>query len=296
MKALLALLLACPASAAVSARAVTRPSAPVVAPAPSLSAPGTLSVPALAPAAFAAPTLSPSPALAPAAAAPAAAPQISAQAQIESVGAAVAPKEGASAPEAALSSAFDGGSTPKADAPAVSALAQSHAAAELSLSRAHAARFEKPVERSWRARAWETGELAMTSLPFHIGAALSSYWVPEAWSGAGQAAVWTAAGAALVHHLRGLRSTVVGGWQASHDQKYRVGYDGRIRDVRGQKYGSDRYEEYAPGAVSRRERLVVYAAMMLSAVPWLSGLGWASAGSFMGLAGLGVLVAMRRRG
>lgn len=294
MKALLALLLACPASAAVSVRAVTRATASSVAPAPSLSAPAALGAPSLAPAALSVPALTPSPVLAPSVAAPAAAPEVAAQAQVEKIADAIAPKDGASAPEAALSSAFDGGSAPKTEAPAVSALAQSHAAAELSLSRAHAARFPKPVERSWRARAWETGELAMTSLPFHLAAGLATAWLPASWSGVGQAAVWTAAGAALVHTLRGLRSTVVGGWQASHDQKYRVGYDGRVRDVRGHKYGTDRYEEYAPGAVSRREKLVIYAAMMLSAVPWLSGLGWASAASFMGLAGLGVLAAMRK--
>src|SRR5206468_9469794 len=52
------------------------------------------------------------------------------------------------------------------------------------------------------------------------------------------------------------RRRIVGGWQASHDQKYRVDpSNGELKDVRGHKYGEDRYEEYEDGAVSAGERL-----------------------------------------
>lgn len=52
------------------------------------------------------------------------------------------------------------------------------------------------------------------------------------------------------------RNRVVGGWQASHDQRYRVDPStGVLKDVRGHKYGEDRYEERQPGPVGAGERL-----------------------------------------
>lgn len=146
-------------------------------------------------------------------------------------------------------------------------LAEKHAAAELSAYRAHAQRFPKAVETGWSKRAWEIAEVGAVSLPFHI-ASLIALANGSPWAPAIQAAIWSLGHFAFTHRLADLRSTVVGGWQASHDQKYRVGQDGRMRDVRGHKYGSDRYEEYAPGPVSTREKLALASASAAAAVLW----------------------------
>ncbi|MBI4422588.1 MAG: hypothetical protein HY554_02610 [Elusimicrobia bacterium] len=68
---------------------------------------------------------------------------------------------------------------------------------------------------------------------------------------------WAFGAGVLRDTLASSRRVVVGGWQASHDQKYRHGYDGQLRDIRGRKYGEDRYEEWAPGPTSSRQRLVL---------------------------------------
>lgn len=85
-------------------------------------------------------------------------------------------------------------------------------------------------------------------------------------------ALWWGASEAMASMLAQSRRTVVGGWQASHDQRYRVDPNtGNLRDVRGHKYGSDRYEEYAPGRVGPTERIL---AATLSAA---MGLLWVGA-------------------
>jgi hypothetical protein len=80
------------------------------------------------------------------------------------------------------------------------------------------------------------------------------------------------------------RRRVVGGWQASHDQKYRVDpSNGRLKDVRGHKYGDDRYEEYEDGPVSAGERLWARAAGTLLGAVMLSAWSGPSALLFSGV-------------
>ena len=68
----------------------------------------------------------------------------------------------------------------------------------------------------------------------------------------------------------GIDFVTVGGWQASHDQKYRIDPStGKLRDIRGHKYGSDRYEEYAPGPVGPRATVLIAAAAILGAAAFI---------------------------
>lgn len=86
------------------------------------------------------------------------------------------------------------------------------------------------------------------------------------------AAVWYGASEGMVGALADARRTVVGGWQASHDQAYRVDPNtGLMRDVRGRKYGEDRYEEYAPGKVSAAEKLWAAALSAGMGLLWVGG-------------------------
>jgi hypothetical protein len=86
------------------------------------------------------------------------------------------------------------------------------------------------------------------------------------------AAVWYGASEGMASTLADARRTVVGGWQASHDQSYRVDPNtGLLRDVRGRKYGEDRYEEYAPGKVSTTERLLAAALSAGMGLLWVGG-------------------------
>lgn len=79
---------------------------------------------------------------------------------------------------------------------------------------------------------------------------------------------WGLGGSALIGHLGDMRSIVIGGWQASHDQRYRVDWSsGKLRDVRGHKYGEDRYEERERGPVSKNESII------LNSVSFAAGLG-----------------------
>lgn len=100
---------------------------------------------------------------------------------------------------------------------------------------------------------------------------------------------------AMFDQLGGLRGRVVDGWQASHDQRYRVGGDGQLRDVRGHKYGADRYERYAPGPVGRTASILIRSAAVAAGAVWLSGVGltgWALYAAVF--AGLEILAARQR--
>lgn len=141
-----------------------------------------------------------------------------------------------------------------------------------------------------KVRAFEFVETAMHG----GGAALLSFFIASALGATFPLLVGPAMGltshvasAAMFDHLGGLRGKVVDGWQASHDQRYRVGGDGQLRDVRGHKYGSDRYERYAPGPVGRTASFLIRAAAAASGAAWLSGAGlggWALyAAVFIGL-------------
>ncbi len=127
------------------------------------------------------------------------------------------------------------------------------------------------VRIPFRQRYNETIELGGTSLGMQVltgivHLALGAHASFPAIAGA----LWMLFGASLITQLRTLRGVLVGGWQASHDQKYRVDTStGRLRDVRGRKYGEDRYDVYAPGPASTRERAVIDAASFLFGLPWV---------------------------
>ena len=195
---------------------------------------------------------------------------IAAQAQLSETVLALTPQPGQAAPntEAVSRSFFDGTAAAK------------QSAEELSVTAAAVSAPRIPL----RQRAWETAELAVASVPPHLFAAMASgLTYGKAGYPVVMAAVWHASAEALAAHLGTLRQKVVGGWQASHDQKYRVGGDGRLRDVRGHKYGSDRYEEYAAGAVSAKERLKIAAAMTAMGLLWTYSSGLTASLTFAGL-------------
>jgi hypothetical protein len=67
---------------------------------------------------------------------------------------------------------------------------------------------------------------------------------------------------------------IFGGWQSSHDQKYRTSYlDGSLKDIRGRKYGEDRWDEYAKGALSRTEDFVLRGLSSLAGLMFLADAG-----------------------
>jgi hypothetical protein len=85
-----------------------------------------------------------------------------------------------------------------------------------------------------------------------------------------EGAFWALAGVEFLRYLAALRGVRVGGWQASHDQKMRTDYGtGQLRDIRGRKYGEDRFDVYAPGPVSTRERWTITAAALALGLPWV---------------------------
>ncbi|MDE2142465.1 MAG: hypothetical protein KGJ84_08655, partial [Elusimicrobia bacterium] len=120
-------------------------------------------------------------------------------------------------------------------------------------------------------RAAETAELGVMAAGFQlvtglIFLALGAHAAFPALAGA----LWVLAGGELIKQLGNLRSVVVGGWQASHDQKMRTDYGtGKLIDIRGHKYGEDRYDQTAPGPVSMRERLTSHAAAFALGLPWV---------------------------
>lgn|GEM_PF-1831536 len=104
---------------------------------------------------------------------------------------------------------------------------------------------------------------------------------------------WAWGGAEMIRSLGKIRATIVGGWQASHDQKMRTDYGtGKLVDIRGRKYGEDRYDVWAPGAVSARERNAIDAAAFVLGLPWV----WAAGPKGLALYGAAALatIALRR--
>lgn len=95
-------------------------------------------------------------------------------------------------------------------------------------------------------------------------------------------ALWALGGSEMIKYLGSLRSVIVGGWQASHDQKMRTDYaTGKLKDIRGHKYGEDRYDIHRPGPVSARERAVIDAAAVLFGLPWVIGGGAYAVGGYL---------------
>lgn len=131
-------------------------------------------------------------------------------------------------------------------------------------------RQDKP-EPPLKKAAWETVEVGATTIPFLIASAIMKVNMTEyAHLIPAMLTLWGVAFFAMRSHLSTLRRKVVGGWQASHDQKYRVDpSNGKLKDVRGHKYGEDRYEEYENGPVGRAASLAIGAAAVLGAAAFL---------------------------
>lgn len=232
------------------------------------------------------------PVAAPAAPAPAAAKEVLQATQAALAETPAAPKS-AEGGWTAGRSAFDAGASKSISAPAVSlpggglsrsGLARPTVAANQVSGRSAP---ESPKVGA-KVRFWEFAETAfygggMAVLSGFIAAALGGMVL----LGPAMGLASHVASRTMFDQLGGLRSTVVDGWQASHDQRYRVGGDGQLRDVRGHKYGADRYERYAPGPVGRTASFLIRAAAAAAGAVWLSGAGltgWALyAAVFIGL-------------
>ncbi len=256
-------MVASPAFASV--RVVVAPAMPLApAVSPSAAFNPTLSLPALG-ASLSAPSLVVTPMLA----APA---PVTVQAALVLTGAALsaASKDGN---EAAVSrKTFDAAHAP-ADATTepVAAPAYASRVMELAESNSPVGRISTPVMGPVKTAVVETVESAVVMVPFAIAALIMKVNMTDAavlipfMIGLWGLAFW-----AMRSHLAGVRSTVVGGWQASHDQKYRVDYNtGKPKDIRGHKYGSDRYEEYAPGPVGPKALSVLSIAAAVAAAAFL---------------------------
>lgn len=192
-------------------------------------------------------------------------------------------------------SAFDAGFSEAPSAPAVAVpgggVSRSGLARPSAFANQVSGRSAPEAPRSGaRVRATEFIETAM----YGGGVALLSFFVASALGGTFPLLLGPAMGLTshvashtMFDQLGGLRGRVVDGWQASHDQRYRVGGDGRLRDVRGHKYGADRYERYAPGPVGRAASILIRSAAVAAGAVWLSGVGltgWALyAAVFVGL-------------
>ncbi len=131
----------------------------------------------------------------------------------------------------------------------------------------------------------ELGGIALSlNLLAGLGSALTRGWATYPFL---LAFAWYGFSGVLISALADMRSTVVGRWQASHDQKYRYGHDGRLRDIRGHKYGEDRYDALAPGKVGRLESGLIRAAAAGMGLLWLSSSPWSHSLSYSAaLAGL----------
>lgn len=129
-------------------------------------------------------------------------------------------------------------------------------------------------------RLHEALNLGVHSIPFLAGSALAAYHLQgTGWHAPVLGAAAALTGRGLAGLLGDFRAVVVGGWQASHDQKYRYDYNGRYRDIRGRRYGEDRYDEFARGQVSARQRLGLEAVAGAAGLAFLrlSGGSWTEA-------------------
>lgn len=229
--------------------------------------------PAISPAfspSFAAPAL-PTPAIAaPALSAPS--PLVSPVAALAQTGAALSAAASEGKDQGAVSrQAFDAGAKAPAEAPAVAAAPSSVGVPALEEANSPRHRITFRPMGPVRTAVAETVEVAALAIPVAfiamiLKAAISNPYIliPA------MLALWGAGAYAMRGQLAGMRSTVVGGWQASHDQKYRVDPStGRQKDIRGHKYGADRYEEWAPGPVGRLATSLIAAATAAAAAAFL---------------------------
>lgn len=128
---------------------------------------------------------------------------------------------------------------------------------------------------------WELGEASMAWIAVAflslMAAGLLEGGLVE---GLVQGVLWTFGGHGMRQFVERARGSVVGGWQASHDQKFRVGMDGRLKDVRGHKYGEDRYDRWANGATDARERMILRLAAAATGLAFALSVGAAAALAF----------------
>ncbi len=241
---------------------IALPAAPAYAPASAFTATGAIAplIPSLA-----APALSAAPLLA----APA---PVTAQVALAQTGAALSAASKDNSDQGAVSRrAFDAGAKTPIEAPEVAGRYSSIGRPALPEANAPQARVVAPANGPIRTAVHETIEVGTMLIPL----ALVSFFAKGMLAHTGLAApallaLWGLGFWAMRDHLAAMRSTVVGGWQASHDQKYRVDYHtGKLRDVRGQKYGEDRYEERAPGAVGPRALIAIGLAAAAGAAAFL---------------------------
>lgn len=249
----LALLTGSPAFAQV--RVITElalPSAPAIAPA-SMTTP-IFAMPALAPS-LSAPSLAASPLVsAPTPVAAAAPMPVTAQTALVQTGAALSAASKENQDQGAVSrQAFDAGAKTPAEAPAVAAMESTSRPQYLDEPNSPQGRIVRLPMSPVKTAVMETVEVATLMIPLSFVAMIMkgtmsnpAIMIPA------MIALWAVGAWAMRGHLAGLRSTVVGGWQASHDQKYRIDTGtGKLKDIRGHKYGSDRYEEWAAGPVGK---------------------------------------------
>ncbi|MDX6768107.1 MAG: hypothetical protein SF051_01130 [Elusimicrobiota bacterium] len=148
--------------------------------------------------------------------------------------------------------------------------------------------------RPLRALALDAAEVGAVAAGIQLVAAI--LFAALAWHAAHPAlagALWGLGASEMIKHLARLHGRVTGGWQASHDQKMRHDYGtGQLKDIRGRAYGSDRYDEWTPGAVSPRARAVIDAVAVLMGLPWVIGAGWPAVALY--LAAAGGSIALRR--
>ena len=180
-----------------------------------------------------------------------------------------APSKEGPDPSAVSRKTFDAAKTP-ATSPEV---AGRESTTRVALEEANNPRYRivEPVSHPLAKAAFESVDMAAVTIPFSIGALIlrGAFSDPILLTGA-MLALWGLAFYAMRSHLGDVRSTVVGGWQASHDQKYRTDYStGLQRDIRGKKYGEDRYDERAPGAVGRTATLLLAGTAALGAAAFL---------------------------
>lgn len=142
---------------------------------------------------------------------------------------------------------------------ALSAFVPGLPAAPLAVEAARASTTPRlyPEKRSFGSRVKDYAESALFAVPIAYGTFLAAGWGGMV-AAAGIAGLWAIGAHAMIESIGQTRSRIVGGWQASHDQKYRHDLGtGELRDIRGRKYGEDRYDEKAPGEVTPAEQAAI---------------------------------------
>ena len=227
-----------------------------------------VSMPALMPA-LAAPALSAAPVVA--APAPALAPVTAAAALVQTASALSAAAKEDKDQGAVSRRTFDAGAKTPEDAPAVAATGGSARTPALEEPNSPVGRTVREPMGPVKTAAFETVEVASLAIPLALAAAIlranvsnMAILIPA------MLALWSIGAWAMRGHLGGIRSSVVDGWQASHDQKYRIDPGtGRLKDIRGHKYGSDRYEEWKAGPVGPLATGLIAAASAVAAAAFL---------------------------